>query len=719
MKAGEGSYPHMSSVSNEGGSKTSSSMDPDPSVISLSPSSVEIFRSVSNPNSIDSIRTLAKPGVVAAIVLLLGLLVRVWHLDYDQGMNSHPDERSNGYYALELTWPTDISGTLTVPKSTLSPFWDDQRNEKKRFTYGHFPLYTGTVFSALGSKSWPVLQALGLSEIWVKKLALGRTDSRNGLLMARLSIALLDTLTVSLVYITARKIYGWRTGLLASFLYAVAMLPVKDSHFFTFDPASATFAIATVLGCVLLTHSKQRWYAYLLAGAGTGLAVASKISSMPIVAIPMVAFLIRFWRVQADGTGGSVLRTGASLMGQSIVVYVLGLVVFAITSPFILLDSDWFWHEAVVPQGNMVRGVYDWVFTRQYRGTWPYLYFVRQLFQWGLWYPLGICATIGLLWTILRLPIRFMSVRRGFLPEVMPGELLPLVWIAIYFGITGAFMAKFNRYMLPILPMMVIFGASWLGWVCGWWGQDRASSLNPFKWKTFNRESLRRVSGFFLIFCVVGSSSLWVSSYIHGIWEQDHTWRTASIWIYENVPSGSTILWEAWDDPLPVPVGHISSEAFSGSEKVFIRDRWGPFEEDTYIKLDVLKEKLAAADYVIYSSNRIYDAVQRLPDRYPMTIAYYDAMFDGRLGFETAFESSRKMNLLGLSFSEENADESWSLYDHPKVSVLRKYRQMSDSEVEEMLAPKLEEAKFGYVTHGSFLNPLLDRLGEGIKRFLD
>lgn len=660
-----------------------------------------------------------KPSVVATIIVLMGFLIRIWHLDYDQGMNSHPDERSNGYYAHAIEWPSDIRGILNGPRSTLNPFWDVHQQEGKRFTYGHFPLYAGVVFSEFGSKSWKILKALGISEKWVEDLSRGRTDPSRGLLMARFSIVLLDTLTVAFVYLSARKIYGQRTGLLSSLLYALAMLPVKDSHFFTFDPASATFAMMTILGSLSLTKERRKWYAYVIAGSGAGLAIASKFSSLPILAVPMVALAIQSGGGLTPAAGRRVIQTVGSLASQSLVVYVTAFTAFVIASPFILVDWDWFWNEAVVPQGNMVRGEYDWVFTRQYRGTWPYLYFVRQLFQWGLWYPLGISSTIGLIWTIVRLPSRFLSNPNRFFPRVLPGELLLFVWFFIYFGITGAFLAKFSRYMLPLLPMIVIFGAAWLAWLCGWWGRNKSVSNAQVNWKSLNSKLLKGISRGALIVCVVGGCSFWVSSYINGIWEQKHTWLIASYWIYEHVPDGSSILWEAWDDPLPVAATRLSHDPFPGSEKEFNMILWGPFDEDTRFKLDELKERLANADYVIYSSNRVYDSVRQLPERYPMTIAYYDAMFDGRLGFEVAFESRRQMKFLGVGFDEKGADESWTLYDHPKVFVMRKYRKVSDAEIEALLAPRMETAQIGFITPGSFFNPTVDWLENSIKRFKD
>ncbi len=87
-----------------------------------------------------------------------------------------------------------------------------------------------------------------------------------------------------------------------------------------------------------------------------------------------------------------------------------------------------------------------------------------------------------------------------------------------------------------------------------------------------------------------------------------------------------------------------------------------------------MRQKLREADFVVYSSKRIYDSVDELPERYPMTNLYYQAMWDGRLGFELATEVTAPPALFGWNFDDRHADESWSLYDHPQVTVFRKVR---------------------------------------------
>jgi hypothetical protein len=57
------------------------------------------------------------------------------------------------------------------------------------------------------------------------------------------------------------------------------------------------------------------------------------------------------------------------MVGLVLLSLAISFVVFAITSPFVLLDFENFKRAVLDEQGNMVTGVADFPFTRQYRNT--------------------------------------------------------------------------------------------------------------------------------------------------------------------------------------------------------------------------------------------------------------------------------------------------------------------------------------------------------------
>ena len=118
---------------------------------------------------------------------------------------------------------------------------------------------------------------------------------------------------------------------------------------------------------------------------------------------------------------------------------------------------------------------------------------------------------------------------------------------------------------------------------------------------------------------------------------------------------------------------------------------------------------------MVYSSKRIYDSVDELPERYPMTTRYYDAMWaeGSPLGFELAQDVTTPPQLYGFVFDDRGADESWSLYDHPQVTIFRKVRNLSDAEFDALFDRAWERAVPYYRGQDSPLSPFLNLLGLG------
>ncbi len=625
---------------------------------------------------------------VLGAVILAGLGLRTWNVRFDGGLNSHPDERSTTcFYAPTIGWPSDVDEFLDPQRSPLNPLWDRHNERRRSFTYGHFPLYLGILTGELLSGLSKPAGLLPLSDRSIELMERADTACEGVAIAGRLMMALLDTLTIFLLFLLGRRLYGALGGLLAATFYAFTAQAIQLSHFFAMDPASTTFVVLAVYGGVLMVQERS-WRGVLLAGIGAGLAISSKFSALPILAVPFTAVLILEWRRGSlNGSIDGSQRAGSSLH-LLFVAYLAAAIVFFVTSPYAVLDWVSFVQATLVEQGRMVRGVADFPFTRQYRNTEPYLYFIEQQVVWGLGWPLGLAAVAGSIWALGK--AAFYRARAG--------EVIVWAWVVPYFGITGAFLAKFNRYMSPVLPFVLLFAAGLIVWLL----QSRVSP------------KLRlavRIPGVVLALVAVGGGVFWSLAYTNGVYGSEHTWVTASRWVYANAEPGSVILWESWDDPLPKSLpGEPGMDM--GSHGLRHID-WSPYEEDTAEKYEILREKLQEADYVIYSSKRIYESVDELPARYPMTNRYYELMFGGQLGFTLAADFTTPPALLGLTFADHKADESWSLYDHPRVSILAKERALSGSEIDSLLDGSWEGAVHWDRGREPAIAPLLNAVGMG------
>ncbi len=641
---------------------------------------------------------------ILGVVALAGLTLRTWNVNFDGGLNAHPDERSTTcFYAPSIGWPSSSDEFLDPQRSPLNPLWDRQNDRRRSFTYGHFPLYLGILTGEMLSDLAQPAALLPLSDRTLSLMQRANHACAGVAVAGRLMMALLDTLTILLIFLVGRRLYGAAAGLLAATLYAFTAQAVQLSHFFAMDPSSTTFVVLSVYGGIVMVQDRS-WRGVIWAGIGAGLAISAKFSALPVLAVPIVAALAAGWRSDtsqgsyptgqpasdSDSAAGDIhdrKSAGRMLLGAPVALF-LAFIAFFVTSPYAILDWHSFIQATLVEQGRMVRGIADFPFTRQYRNTTPYLYFIRQQVVWGMGLPLGLIALAGSFW----------ALAKSILLRPRLGELVVWAWVIPYFGLTGAFLAKFNRYMSPILPFVLLFAAGMILWL----------------WKLGDGRRLRlpvRLPAALLALVAVAGALSWSLSLVNGVYAREHTWITASRWVYANAPPGSVILWESWDDPLPKSMpGEPGMDM--GSHGLRHID-WSPYEEDTEEKYAILRQKLQEADYVIYSSKRIYESVDELPQRYPMTIRYYELMFGERLGFAHAADFTSPPQLLGFTFPDHEADESWSLYDHPRVSIFAKQTELNETDYDALLHGSWEGAIPWHRGEDPPLSPLLNALGLG------
>ena len=628
--------------------------------------------------------------VLAILGLALGL--RLYGLDWDQGYSytPHPDERAILSKVDDLSPPTlgRLGQLLDADESTWNPRW---------FNYGSFPLYL--------LKGVQLVYALGPGD--------GFTDLR---LVGRAISAVADVATVFMVFLLGSRVYGRRVGVLAAAMAALAVMHIQLSHFFAVDTLLALFTVVAVYFMYRVAR-EGRLRDSILAGAFIGLGLGTKVSVAPIFAAFVMAHLMYlFWMSGRSISEAPPFSHRRSLAVKGLVAgAAVSVGVLFIVQPYTFLDWGRFF-DNVVEQSEMVRRIMDYPYTRQYVDTTPYLYQVRQLATWGLGWPLGIVAWAGLLYVSLRgmrlgfglaylvlgwgLPVAILLSSTGFvaiiaasgiavaallvtLPLRSPEsrmDVLLLSWVAPFFLVTGAFQVKFLRYLIPMTPFLLLFGSRML---FALW--DRAT-----EWRPVLRPWL--VAGLVLL---VGSTAFYALSYM-SVYQQPHTAVRASQWINQNVPKGSVILKEGpWEEGFPNMGGYQIGEL-------------PMYEPDGPYKLGLLAGELARGDYLLFFSNRMYGTIPRLPERYALSTAYYRLLFSGRLGYELVNVEATYPELLGVGFIDDTferpglpdpagqvrasgmppvalnlgfADESFSVYDHPKVLIFRNTQRHDEATV--------------------------------------
>lgn len=182
---------------------------------------------------------------------------------------------------------------------------------------------------------------------------------------------------------------------------------------------------------------------------------------------------------------------------------------------------------------------------------------------------------------------------------------------------------------------------------------------------------------------------------------------------------GSVFTWEgAWDDPIPtiicaLPQGITLADdpppgLYMDSRDCSKIDPWSGFVngytqdivyEDVPAKRDKVLMTLDNSDYLAISSNRFYDTLSRNPLRWPMTNFYYEKLFAGELGYDlvATFQETFELGPLRVSdqylptydgpkwLNELEAEEAFSVYDHPVVFIFQKRADYNAQQVHDLL----------------------------------
>lgn len=652
--------------------------------------------------------------VLLIIILLIAAGLRFYNINWDNGIFAHPDERSTvAFYAPTIRWPQDISTLLDPRQSPLNPFWDVARQERRSYTYGHFPLYALALTANFLDDLAPLSTQLPVNlppEI-IQFLATS-TTGHGFARIGRFLMGLADLFTVYLLFLLGRRLYGLWGGVLAAAFSAFTVLQIQLAHFFAVDPVSTTFTLLALYGSILLYDRKSAGAA-IVAGVGVALAVASKFSALPVAFLPIAAGYLAI-RHQNKISDPQIPNPKSQIQNHIIGLVILSLAVafalFVVTSPFVLLDFGNFRRAVLDEQGNMVSGLADFPFTRQYRHTTAYWYFIEQQLRWGMGWALGLLGLAGAIWVALK-------TIRG---QAQVGELLALLWIVLYFGPTGLFLAKFMRYMSPVVPLLSLFGAGLVAalWQLGnrkntvpspAWATGEAASretpLGPIPTTTSTsppplrppaplRRNLPKLLALSLAAFALSGAIFWSLAFVNGVYGTDHTWVTFARWVYANVPHGSCIAWEHWDDRMPTDLPEPNGNP---GARGYYQPQLPMYDEDTQQKYEYLRNTLMNCDYIALASNRLWRTIPGLPERYPMSARYYRALFSGELGFEPVYSVETPPQLGPFIIDDQPADESFTVYDHPKPILFKKTRQLAAQEWDDILGGTWQSAIPGYV----------------------
>jgi YYY domain-containing protein len=604
--------------------------------------------------------------LMVVLAATAGLLLRVWNLDYDDRQHLQPDERHWSLVASRLDTAVAPDGYPTVAGPVLD--WLDgqrsptnpYRNGNDSFVYGPVTMsVTRAVAGWLYDGAATGAQPARLVAETVDRLGVPLLDPAGGPrfdrgyqidLVGRLLGALTDTVAVVVVGLAGRRLGGQRSGhavgIGAAWIYASLVLLVQYARFFGAEPALALASALCVLAMLHVDRSDSTRRALAtgaLVGASAGLIMAVKFSGLGLALVPfaLLAALVVRHRRRVD-----VARLGAAIVGGAVAFRVLCPPAFRGLG---VRPNPEFWGDLARSREAVGAGLPPSI---QWADRVP----VLEATWWLTKHFLGPGAVaLGIVGLVVAVRQRHV-LGRWSAAVVVAGTLVPWAFVFRSPVTTG-------RYFVPMFPAFSIAGGLGIAFAVA-----AASRLDRPR---------RRVADAAIAVAVV-AVVVWPIAFVNGVHGDVHTRIAATRWIGANVEPGSVLTSQGWDDALPLPVDGVDPSRYESRQL----DLFGPDAVDKVARLAV---DLADVDYVVESSPRVWDAVVRIPARYPSTIEFFKGLDDGSLGFErvATFTSPPELGPLRLSGGEE----AFSVYDHPEVRIWERVEAMSATETFRRLDP--------------------------------
>jgi 4-amino-4-deoxy-L-arabinose transferase-like glycosyltransferase len=250
-------------------------------------------------------------------------------------------------------------------------------------------------------------------------------------IIGRLTSAIMGTVSVVILYFLGKKLYDYKTGFIASFLFAIYPIHVKFSHIVCVDIPMVMFTLASFYFIVLL-HENGLMKNYIMAGLFIGLAVMNKF---PAIVLLCPLMLAHYWRQRAE-PGGSVRWMERRLL---VSLGVMGLIYLAGTPGLVAYPGKVVGIIAQISQGKTQFAAYS--------GKTPVLWrvYLNHFFE-----TLGMPLLLFFGWGIFR------AVLKGTAPE----RCMAVFCLLFYIGLsTSGFREWSNHYTLHIVPFGLLLAS--------------------------------------------------------------------------------------------------------------------------------------------------------------------------------------------------------------------------------------------------------------------
>lgn len=447
------------------------------------------------------------------------------------------------------------------------------------------------------------------------------------LLVGRFYSALFSALTVWIVFLICKSFLNQKWALLSALLTATTAGLIQQAHFATPETNLTFFLFCSLLFLIKFVQKANFLdiKSFIFASVFLGLALGTKVSSLVFIPTVILALAFKF----LPQFRKFIFFTFLSLS----VVFMT----FLLTSPYALLDFQTF-RNTIIYESKIASGEIQVFYTRQFIGTTPILFQLVKILPFALGPMIMSFGLGGLL-------LMTVDIIKKLFTKKLAKELLLIFTAFLFLSLSNAFLfIKWTRYIAPIFPFFAIF-------------------TTYLFFKLYQTKILQNLC----LFCVsltVTLSFIWSLAFLT-IYTNHDVRVTASHWLESQTPLGSVFAVEGAntvDLPLNGDFNRISLDMYDLEQNESARQK--------------VTETLEQADYFLVQSRRVFANHLRLPDQFPRTAKFYNALFTGELGFEQIkeFHSYPGLSFLGqkIEFPDEAVEETWSVFDHPVIRVFKK-----------------------------------------------
>ena len=448
-------------------------------------------------------------------------------------------------------------------------------------------------------------------------------------IVGRYLSAFISSISVLLFYFMVIKLFPPTIALASATAFSFSPLLIQLAHFYTTD-SILVFLLILLLFCMYNYSVKPTIKNLIFLSIPLGFSIATKNTGYLFIPLPLMMLLFSKQSINQK------LAHATLLIATTIALFFL-------TSPYSFLNFSGYLSRSKY-LSDVVSGKLSFDWTVQFLETTPWYWFIQTIYAFG---PLAIAGPIGI---GLLINNQKQEKRKSFLLPVSFWTIGFMIFLSITY-------LKFIRYNAPLVPLYSLgFG---------------------YLLSKFTKQPIAVLLIHTLLIVQILYGTMFFS-----IYTTPHTSLKAAEWITINIPNTSNLLREEWNNII-----RYDKEPLA--QKNLLVDSINFYTLPDKNKIDTIIEKILANDYIILDSPKVRNTMRRLSDRYPYSSAFYDLLENGALGFIKIAEFNSYPRIGATALNDENAEETFTIFDHPTVRIYKKLRQLTEKEISFMLTSEI------------------------------